>query len=71
MKMGDMFKVLSGVMIPFLGTALGAGMVFFMKEAMSARLQKLLLVGIQMVLICQFVKVVFHISLRFSNQRTA
>lgn len=41
--MGDMFKVLSGVMIPFLGTALGAGMVFFMKEAMSARLQKLLL----------------------------
>lgn len=43
MKMGDMFKVLSGVMIPFLGTALGAGMVFFMKEAMSARLQKLLL----------------------------
>ena len=43
MKTGDMFKVLSGVMIPFLGTALGAGMVFFMKEAMSARLQKLLL----------------------------
>ena len=41
--MGDMFKVLSGVMIPFLGTALGAGMVFFMKEAMSGRLQKLLL----------------------------
>jgi len=34
------------------------------------RLQKLLLVGIQMVLICQFVKVVFHILLRFSNQRT-
>ena len=35
------------------------------------RLQKLLLVGIQMVLICQFIKVVFHILLRFSNQRTA
>lgn len=32
-----------GVMIPFLGTALGAAMVFFMKEAMDARLQKLLL----------------------------
>ena len=32
-----------GVMIPFLGTALGAAMVFFMKEAMSAHLQKLLL----------------------------
>ena len=27
--------------------------------------------GIQMVLICQFIKVVFHILLRFSNQRTA
>ena len=35
------------------------------------RLQKLLLVGIQMVLICQFVKVVFHVLLRFVNQRTA
>ncbi len=32
-----------GVMIPFLGTALGAAMVFFMKEAMDARMQKLLL----------------------------
>jgi len=58
--MGDMFKVLSGVMIPFLGTALGAGMVFFMKEAMSARLQKLLLVGIQMVLICGLSLVAAH-----------
>ena len=35
------------------------------------RLQKLLFVCVQMVLIRQFVKVVFHISLRFSNQRTA
>lgn len=41
--MSETAKIIMGVMIPFLGTALGAAMVFFMKEAMSVRLQKLLL----------------------------
>ena len=41
--MRDLLKVIVGVAIPFLGTTLGAGMVFFMKGEMSARLQKLLL----------------------------
>lgn len=40
--MSDLLKVIVGVAIPFLGTTLGAGMVFFMKGEMSARLQKLL-----------------------------
>ncbi|MDD3920406.1 MAG: ZIP family metal transporter [Eubacteriales bacterium] len=41
--MSDLMKVVAGVAIPFLGTTLGAGMVFFMKGEMNARLQKLLL----------------------------
>ena len=35
------------------------------------RMKKLLLIGVQMVLIRQFVKVVFHVSLRFVNQKMA
>lgn len=41
--MNDFVKVIIGLLIPLLGTTLGAGMVFFMKGEMSARLQKLLL----------------------------
>lgn len=41
--MGDLFIVILGVAIPFVGTTLGAGMVFFMKGEMHVRLQKLLL----------------------------
>ena len=36
-------NVLLGILIPFVGTALGSGMVFFMKKEMNGRLQKLLL----------------------------
>ena len=36
-------KVLLGILIPFIGTALGAGMVFFLKKDMSDRLKKALL----------------------------
>ena len=36
-------NVLLGILIPFAGTALGSGMVFFMKKEMNGRLQKLLL----------------------------
>lgn len=44
-KVGEMMemKVLYGIMIPFLGTALGAGCVFLMKKNMSDRLQKMLM----------------------------
>ena len=35
-------QVLSGVMIPLIGTTLGAGIVFFMKDEMSVRLRKIL-----------------------------
>ena len=38
-----MSSVLIGLLIPFLGTSLGAGMVYFMKERMSPRLEKILL----------------------------
>ena len=41
--MSDLAKVIIGVAIPFVGTTLGAGLVFFMKKEMSAALQKLLL----------------------------
>ena len=41
--MSDLTKTIIGILIPFLGTSLGAGMVFFMKGEMRARLQKLLL----------------------------
>ena len=37
-----MSKIICGIMIPFVGTGLGAGCVFFMKNAMSERLQKIL-----------------------------
>lgn len=32
-----------GLLIPFLGTSLGAGMVFFMKNQMNKKVEKLLL----------------------------
>lgn len=35
-------KVIIGILIPLLGTALGAGVVFFMKEEMSSQLRKIL-----------------------------
>ena len=35
--------IFSGLMIPFLGTILGAGMVFFMKGSMNQKLEKMLL----------------------------
>ncbi len=41
--MSDTWKVVVGVLIPLLGTTLGASMVFFMKGAMNQRLQKALL----------------------------
>ncbi len=34
--------ILTGIMIPFLGTSLGAAMVFFLKKQISGNLQKLL-----------------------------
>ena len=37
-----MMKVFYGIMIPFLGTTLGAGCVFFMKRSMSETVQKIL-----------------------------
>lgn len=41
--MNETTALLSGVLIPFLGTSLGAAMVFFMKGEMKAWLQKTLL----------------------------
>lgn len=41
--MSDTAKVIIGVLIPFLGTTLGAAMVFFMKGEMKPKLRKLLL----------------------------
>ena len=35
-------KVIQGVLIPFLGTSLGAAMVFFLKEQLSEKVQKIL-----------------------------
>ena len=36
-------QVLSGLMIPFAGTTLGAAMVFFMRQKMSRKVEKLLM----------------------------
>ena len=36
-------EVFLGLVIPFLGTALGAGMVFLMKNKINKRIEKLLL----------------------------
>ena len=36
-------KIIIGLLIPFLGTALGAAMVFFMKNSMNKKLEKILL----------------------------
>ena len=35
-------EIIQGILIPFLGTGLGAGMVFFLKDQLSDRVQKLL-----------------------------
>ena len=37
------WNVTAGILIPFLGTALGAGMVFLLKKEMNELLQKVLL----------------------------
>ena len=36
-------QLITGLMIPFLGTTLGAGMVFLMKNKMSKKVEKILL----------------------------
>jgi ZIP family zinc transporter len=41
--MSDTLKIMVGVIIPFVGTALGASMVFFLKSEMKPLLQKTLL----------------------------
>lgn len=41
--MNDIIKVAIGVLLPFLGTSLGAAAVFFMKGEMNPKLQKALL----------------------------
>lgn len=41
--MNDTVKAAIGIILPFLGTVLGAGTVFFLKKSMGLRLQKLLL----------------------------
>ena len=41
--MSDIMKVVIGVAIPFIGTSLGSGMVFFLKHGMKPQIQKLLL----------------------------
>lgn len=41
--MSNTVKTLLGIILPFLGTMLGAGTVFFLKKRMSSRLQKALL----------------------------
>ena len=41
--MSDTLKAVIGIFIPFAGTALGAGMAFFIRGGMQPRLQKLLL----------------------------
>ena len=41
--MSDTIKAAIGLVLPFLGTVLGAGTVFFLKKSMGPRLQKLLL----------------------------
>lgn len=38
-----MRNIIIGLLIPFLGTTLGAGMVFFLKDKMDKRMEKLLL----------------------------
>lgn len=35
-------QVVLGILIPFIGTSLGAGMVFFLRGQLSAGLQKIL-----------------------------
>ena len=35
-------EVLLGIMIPFIGTSLGAGMVFFLKNQISENVQRIL-----------------------------
>ena len=39
---GWVFPAIEGTLIPFLGTGLGAGMVFFLKKQISSSLQKIL-----------------------------
>ena len=39
-ELGMTFEIFRGIMIPFIGTALGAACVFFMKKSMHTLLQK-------------------------------
>lgn len=41
--MNDFIKTLTGILIPLVGTTIGAAMVFFMKNKMNPRIEKILL----------------------------
>lgn len=41
--MQEMTKIVAGILIPFLGTTLGAGMVFFFKKEIPRKIEKLFL----------------------------
>ena len=41
-RLGEYMDVLIGLLIPFLGTALGAACVFFMKKELSMQVQRAL-----------------------------
>lgn len=40
--MNDVINSIAGILIPFIGTSLGAGFVFFMKKDMNEKLKKLI-----------------------------
>ena len=39
----ELFHIIFGILIPFLGTTIGAGSVFFVKNEIKPAIQKLLL----------------------------
>lgn len=55
-----------GLLIPLLGTMLGAAFVFFMKKDMSPRLQKSLLGGLLVVLLAAWLMPILPYMLAFA-----
>ncbi|MBQ1477421.1 MAG: ZIP family metal transporter [Erysipelotrichaceae bacterium] len=63
-------ETLIGLLIPFAGTALGAGMVYFMKDAMSDRLEKILLGFASGVMVAASVWSLINPAIEMSREKT-
>lgn len=65
--MNDTIKICLGIIIPLVGTSLGAAMVFFLKDKMQPMLQKVLLGFASGVMIGRLCVVAYYTGYRYGG----